>query len=78
MVQHDVSLNCVMAWIGWALAIVIGAANIALPDVKLAPVWFLCGAAGATLHVRGFIARLEQREREAFQLGRESVSQLRR
>lgn len=79
MVQKDVSLVCVCAWVGWTLATLLAIGDmVSPPEVRLLGPAFLFAAAGGILHVRSMIHGLERREQEAFQLGRESVSQLRR
>lgn len=76
MVNYSCSLNSVLAWIAWALALIAAALNIFIShqfDVLV----ILCAAAGATIHARGFVHGLECRERSAFELGRESVRAVR-
>jgi hypothetical protein len=82
MVQRDVSLLCVIAWVCWSLTAIVAVVDILTPDLHMTGVTILFSCAGGVLHVRGFIARLdvsvERRERAAFELGRDSVTSLRR
>lgn len=75
--DRDVNLNCIAAWTCWLLAGIGSAADIVwgLPQIRLLGV--MCVGAGATLHVRMFVQRLEQRERAAYNLGRQSVRSIR-
>jgi hypothetical protein len=52
-------------------------ADLLVSFSPLGRVAILFAAAGATLHVRGFVAALAQREIDAFDLGRQSVRSLR-
>ena len=71
MVQKDVSLNCVMAWVGWALAIVCSVLDVLGVIGPLAGLVVLFAGAAAVLHVRGFVHGLERREVRAYELGRD-------
>lgn len=77
MVQHEVSVNCVVAWIAWSLAVITAGVAVAYPRAGVEPLSVLFTGAGAVLHVRGFIYGLQRRERQAFELGRDSVRPLR-
>lgn len=70
MVQKEVSLTCVLAWVGWALAIISAGFSLAQPELHLASLVVLFAAAGAVLHIRTFMAGMEDRSRRAFELGR--------
>lgn len=72
MVQKEVSVNCVVAWVCWALAIVGAGASLVLPHLHIAaPIVLLVGGA-VTLHIRGFFHTFEERDRQVFELGRET------
>jgi hypothetical protein len=72
-----VPLNAI-AWSLWGLSFVAGVPLLFwwLPALTVAAV--LLGIGGATVHVRGFITQLEQREAKAFELGQASVRMLHR
>lgn len=72
MFDHSYSLNSIIAWAAWTLAVVT-AVLYAVFTQRFSAAVTLLAAAGATLHVRGFIRGLERRERAAFELGRDSV-----
>lgn len=76
MVNYSCSLNTVLAWAAWILA---GACAVfyAFATQAFGGLVVLLVAAGATLHVRGFVYALECREKAAFNLGRESVRSVR-
>lgn len=76
IVNYSCSLNTVLAWTAWILAAVC-AVLYAFTTQAFGGLVVLLVAAGATLHVRGFVYALECRERAAFELGRESVRAVR-
>lgn len=59
------------------MGISLAVASLLLPDVHLMGPTVLFVAGAATLHVRGFVDGLKERERRAFEFGRESVRSLR-
>lgn len=68
-----------LAITGWVSATVIVLADlILLPTDALGHLGLLVACGSAILNVRGFVNTLECRERGAFELGRDSVSQMRR
>lgn len=76
IVNCSCSLNTVLAWTAWILAGVCGGLY-AFATQAFGGLVVLLVAAGATLHVRGFIYAMERREVEAFELGRASVRAVR-
>lgn len=76
MFDHSCSLNTIIAWTAWILA-AVGAVLYALVTQRVGIFAVLFAAMGATLHVRGFIHALDDRQRRAFELGRESVRSIR-
>lgn len=73
MIQKDVSLLCVVAWLCWTGGAAVVVVDILNPRAQLLGLVALLIGAGAVLHVRGFIINLERREREVFELGRDSA-----
>ena len=71
-----VPLNLI-AWGLWGLAFMLIAADWFVANTALWATVVLLALGGATIHVRGFIAAQEQRERAAFELGRDTVRSLR-
>ncbi len=76
MVNYSCSLNTVLAWSAWVLS---GVCSLlyAFDTQQFGGLVVILVAAGATLHVRGFIYAMECRERDAFEMGRDSVRLLR-
>lgn len=69
----DVSVTSVIATILWAIG--IGLAMIALlTDFDVGALGVISAASGATLNVRGFFVKLEHRDRNTFELGRDYES----
>lgn len=77
MVPREVRVAHVFAWVLWTLAVVAAAVNLAFPNRGFGPITVLLVGAAATLHVHGFIERCAHGQREAFDLGRESVRNIR-
>lgn len=74
--DKNVSLTRVFALGLWALAAALVLAELAL-GVDLADVGLLAGLAAATLTVRGYFVDLHDRERNAFEIGRDSARKVR-
>lgn len=71
-----VPLNAI-AWTLWGLAFAAVVVSWLWPLEALTVTAVLLGLGGATVHVRGFITQLEQRERSAFELGQDTVRLIR-
>jgi hypothetical protein len=76
MVNYSCSLNTVLAWTAWVLAGVCSAL-FAFETQQFGGLVVMFVAAGATLHVRGFIYDSARREHDAFEMGQDSVRLLR-
>lgn len=76
MLNYSCSLNTVVAWLAWLLAVVVAALYVFV-NPRLGVLVVLFTASGATLHVRGFVHAMERREVEAFELGRKSMHSVR-
>lgn len=74
--NRSVSLLEVMAWSLWAAGVLAIVYDLALALHALGHFGVVLCCAGATLHVRGFILRLEERDLNAFELGRDSVRRI--
>ena len=72
MVQKEVSLVCVFAFVCWSLAVIFTVLSLRYPNHGLDTVMVLFTGAAATLHIRSFVNDLKERERRAFELGRDS------
>lgn len=77
MVQREVSLVCVLAWACWSTGVSLAVVSLTFPHMHVAAVVVLLSCAGGVLHIRSSIDNLERREREVFELGRDSVRPLR-
>jgi hypothetical protein len=76
-VDCNVSLNSVLAWLCWgsvATMIVVAAFD---PHPVVMMTGLAASAAAATLHIRCFVNGLREREIQAFDLGRDTVRQIR-
>jgi len=76
MIDCSCTLNSVLAWLCW-IASAVMAALYAFVSEAFGMLGVMFVAAGATLHVRGFVNGLDHRVRAAFELGRESVRAVR-
>lgn len=77
MIDREVSLTSLAAWVAWSVGAALVAASFVPSLPGVAPVGVFFALIGATTTVRCWLTRMERRERAAFDLGRESVRNLR-
>lgn len=75
--DSKVTMNTVVAWLAWALTFALIAMGYLLNTFYLSALGLALSAAAATLHIRCFIIGLSEREVQAFEIGRQSVRQIR-
>lgn len=75
MYDKRLSLGCVLAYGLWALVTVLLAASWGFDSADLGRAALATSAAAATAHVRQFFVIQNQMMRNAFELGRDSVSE---
>lgn len=76
MTDHTISTTTVAGYALWLL----GAGFVALSffgPLPLAAIGLLMAGAGGVVQIRGFFFCLQRREREAYEIGRDSVTRLR-
>lgn len=67
-----------LAWSCWGLAFTLVTLDLFMASRDdVGHLGMVFGAAGGTLHIRGWFCRLERRERNAYELGRDSLRQIR-
>lgn len=76
MQDRHVSLTGVTAAALWMLSVVLVVAG-ALTDVSCGDLGIVAGLAAVTLTIRGYFVDLADRERNAFEIGRDSVRRTR-
>ena len=65
-----VSATRVAAVLLWTIGIALAGVNVTV-DIDLGALGVIAACGGAVLNVRGYFCRLEDRERNAFELGRD-------
>lgn len=76
MIDMEISLNSLAATLLWILG--LGLLTLAfITDLELSSFGLFCAVAGGVLNVRGSVHRLSMREKNAYDLGRESVRAIR-
>lgn len=76
MQDKTVSLTSVFAWVLWVVAIALVLVDV-FTEVNSGDLGIVAAAGGATLTVRGYFLDLEDRERNAFEIGRDSTRRVR-
>ena len=75
--ELHVTVNCLLAWLGWIIAIAGTAAAFwfGIPEIGTAALLF--AGAAIWIDVRGRISECARKERAAYALGQESVRSIR-
>lgn len=70
MSDWHLSATAVAATVLWVIGVALAMVQL-LTDVGVGQLGIIAAAGGATLNVRGYFVKLEDRERNAFNLGRD-------
>lgn len=76
MIESTVTVRTVTALLLWTAGIIAIGLSFFGP-LQLAAIGLLLAGMGGVVQIRGFLCALERRERNAFDLGRDSVRNLR-
>lgn len=76
MQDKNVSLTDACSWVLWVLAVALVVVQMASP-LETAELGVIAAIGGATLTVRGYFVDLADRERNAYEIGRDSVRRAR-
>lgn len=75
MVTRTITVGHVIAVVCWLGAIALGTWSALDPAVQFGPLGVVAAAAAGTVHIRCWIAHMEARTREWYELGRATAQQ---